>query len=185
MFRTNDWFSFLSAKKNGGTCIDNEGTSKFNCTCTPRFFDERCETDRCDFYECQNGGTCIVDLINNIPTPRCECPKTHHGATCHLLACSVPCYNGGVCDGDSCHCSQENGIAKYHGESCHVPGSDPCAGNPCQNDGSCTSIIQAINNIQVCFINILTNFYLYGRNQILVQKVIEGDLSCGGLCMKT
>ena len=49
-----------------------------------------------------------------------------------------------------CECIQENGIAKYHGESCEMPGSDACAGNPCQNGGSCTIIIQG--GTQACFI---------------------------------
>ena len=63
----------------------------------------------------------------------------------------IPCYNGGICDGDRCQCSQENGIAKYQGASCDMPVMAACDGNPCQNGGNCT-IIQAINNTQVCFI---------------------------------
>ena len=72
------------------------------------------------------------------------------------MACSIHCYNGGTCDGDTCHCIQESGIAKYHGDSCERPGSDPCAGNPCQNDGTCET--SAISNIQVCFIKNLGIF---------------------------
>ena len=96
--------------KNGGMCSDGEGSSKFSCTCNPQYLGERCENDRCDIYQCQNGGNCTVDLVNDIPTPRCECPETHYGATCHLLTCNIFCYHGGICDGDICHCPKENGI---------------------------------------------------------------------------
>ena len=137
--------------KNGGTCSDNEGKSKFICTCTPQFDGGRCEIDRCNFYECQNNGTCIVDAINNIPTPRCDCPETHHGATCHLERCLIPCYNGGVCDGETCQCSQENGIAKYYGVSCDMPIA--CNGNPCQNGGTCSINTEVDDDIQVYVIN--------------------------------
>ena len=74
----------------------------------------------------------------------------------------VPCYNHGTCNeasvwSETCQCSQENGIAKYHGESCEMPGSDACAGNPCQNGGLCTTIIQG--ETQACFINYIKTFY--------------------------
>ena len=81
-----------------------------------------------------------------------------------MLFCGLdraPCYRG-TCEVnstvyeydfvryESCQCIQENGLAKYHGESCEIPGSDACAGSPCQNGGSCTTIIQG--EIQACFI---------------------------------
>ena len=56
-----------------------------------------------------------------------------------------------------CQCSQENGIAKYHSESCEMPGSDACAGDPCQNGGLCTTIIQG--ETQACFIHNKKKFY--------------------------
>ena len=74
-----------------------------------------------------------------------------------MMACNIPCFNGGICDGDACQCSQENGIAKYHGENCDMPGIDPCAGNPCENNGTCTTIIQG--EIQACFIKNTKKFY--------------------------
>ena len=137
-------------QKNAGLCFDDDGTSKFSCNCTPQYLGERCEVDRCSFYECQNNGTCFIDVINGIPTPTCECPETHHGTICNLLACDVPCYNDGICDGEICHCSQENGIAKYYGESCGMPAA--CDGYPCQNGGMCKSFIQASNKTQDYFI---------------------------------
>ena len=142
----------LIKKKNAAKCSDDEGTSKFNCTCQPQIFGERCDNDPCTFYECQNNGSCIVDVFNSILTPRCECSENYSGATCHLLSCTVPCYNNGTCYGESCQCSEENGIVQYYGVSCHMPAA--CNGNPCQNDGKCTSITQSINDIQDFFINV-------------------------------
>ena len=83
---------------------------------------------------------------------------------CQLIYCDggLPCFNNGICNGQTCQCSQENGIAKYHGESCEMPGRDPCDQNPCQNGGTCSTISSA--NIQVCFIRKIVNFsfhYLY------------------------
>ena len=69
------------------------------------------------------------------------------------MTCNIPCYNGGECDGDICHCPRENGIATFYGESCDM--SPICGENPCQNGGQCKRIIQTINNTQVCFINML------------------------------
>ena len=162
---------FLINQKNEGICYDDEETRKFSCNCTLQYLGERCEVNRfdfdpCDFYQCQNNGTCIVDVINGISTPICECPETHHGATCHLKACNIPCYNGGICDGDACQCSQDNGIAKYHGESCDMPAA--CDGNPCQNGGTC--IIQEIKNIQACFIKKMLEIF---SPIILKSKSIE------------
>ena len=57
---------------------------------------------------------------------------------------------------ESCHCIQENGKSKYHGESCEKPGNDSCAGSPCQNGGTCSTIIQG--EIQACFIKKIKKF---------------------------
>ena len=99
-------FRFVSAKKNGGTCFDNNGFDKFKCTCTPQFFGERCEVDRCDFYECGNNGICIVTLLNDIPTPQCECQENFGGKTCNVDLCSdIKCGNG-TCIGGNCQCDE-------------------------------------------------------------------------------
>ena len=137
-------------QKNGGICFDSEGTDKFSCTCTKQFAGERCEDDLCKSYPtCQNNGTCIIDFINDIPTPRCECNENTAGTVCDQKPCSIPCHNSGICNGESCQCSQENGIAKYHGESCEIPGRDACCGSPCQNGGTCSTII--LDKIQASF----------------------------------
>ena len=178
-------FLYWSNWKNGGTCVDNNGTAKFSCTCTEPFDGERCLDNPCQRYPCLNNGNCIVkQIISGEKTPACDCPENTDGPNCNLLFCGrdhdVPCYNRGTCklnstvyeyyleyfgsefkdnyeyyiyylgEFEACQCSQENGIAKYHGESCEIPGSDACAGSPCQNGGSCTTIIQG--ETQACFI---------------------------------
>ena len=107
---------------------------------------------------------------------------------------NIPCYNGGICGTnstfansiydlnsiydfpiineflidavESCQCSQENGIEKYHGESCEMPGRDACAGSPCQNGGTCTTIIQG--EIQARFIKYI--IYIIYRSFMKVQS---------------
>ena len=74
---------------------------------------------------------------------------------------------------ESCQCIQENGLAKYHGESCEMPGSDACAGNPCENGGSCTIIIQG--KTQACFIKNITKFY---RSKIILKLYKAFECSC-------
>ena len=87
-------------------CSDDEESSKYSCTCTQRYFGERCEDDRCDIYQCQNNGTCFVALLNDIPTPGCECPKNYGGATCNLDLClDIECGNGTCIRGD-CQCDE-------------------------------------------------------------------------------
>ena len=73
----------------------------------------------------------------------------------------------------SCQCSQENGIAKYHGESCEMPGRDACAGSPCHNGGICKIIIQG--EIQACFINIIKNF---SKSKIMLKLHKNFECSC-------
>ena len=98
---------FLIKQKNGGICFDDEGSSKFKCTCTPQYLGGRCEIDRCDFYPCQNNGTCIVALINDIPTPECNCHENYGGATCNLDLCTdIECGNG-TCIAGNCQCDDD------------------------------------------------------------------------------
>ena len=95
----------LIKQKNGGICSDDEGTSRFSCNCKPQYLGDQCEVDRCDFYQCQNNGTCIVALINDIPTPECECQGNYGGATCNLDLCSgIECANG-TCIRGTCQCN--------------------------------------------------------------------------------
>ena len=147
---------YWSNQKNEGLCFDNEGTARFSCTCTKQFAGERCENDLCKSYPtCQNNGTCIIDLINAIPTPRCECYGNTAGTLCDQKPCSIPCYNSGICNGETCKCSQENGIAKYYGESCDL---NICELNLCQNGGTCST---SQLNTQVRFTRNIENFSFY------------------------
>ena len=88
-------------------CSDDEGSSKFKCTCKPQYLGDQCEVDRCEFYECQNNGTCIVALINGIPTPECECSGNYGGATCNLELCTDIECGKGTCIGGICQCDED------------------------------------------------------------------------------
>ena len=131
-----------SAKKNGGTCFDDGGSTKFSCTCDQPFFGERCEINLCESIDCKNGGICVVNTGGSAKA-ECSCPDNTGGETCEHLSCDndIPCYNDGTCNGETCLCSQENGIANYYGVSCDMPAA--CNGNPCQNGGTCAGKTQS------------------------------------------
>ena len=141
----------VSDLKNGGTCFDNESTDKFSCNCKDLFVGDRCEINLCDDFECKNDGVCVVKAVEGIRTPTCDCPLNTEGETCEIIFCGngIPCYNDGICDDETCRCSQEKGISKYYGESCDLTATS-CDGNPCQNGGACTTMIVASNDNQVC-----------------------------------
>ena len=142
----------LSDFKNNGTCFDNYGgTQEFRCTCELPFVGAECQTDLCENTPCQNGGTCDIKSIDGVRTPTCNCPPNFSGDFCQLLSCGndVSCYNGATCNGQTCRCSEENGIAQYYGESCDMPAA--CSGEPCQNNGKCDGKTQA-NGSQVGFV---------------------------------
>ena len=94
-----------------------------------------------DKLPCYNRGTCPLDSYYYDPY--------YYDLVDNPLFENYENYLGEL---DGCQCSHENGLAKYHGESCEMPGSDACAGSPCQNGGTCTTIIQG--EIQACFIKI-------------------------------
>ena len=146
-------FEILPDLKNGGTCYDNGGTEEFSCTCVGTFVGNECQTDLCDGFDCQNGGTCVIGVRDGIRGPTCDCSSNFGGETCQFQVCGsdVFCYNG-VCGGNDneiCQCRKENGKAKYHGESCDMPAA--CDGHPCQNGGICTGNTQS-NNTQASFV---------------------------------
>ena len=146
-------FKILSGLKNGGTCFDDGGTQEFDCDCVGDWAGNECQTNLCDSIDCQNGGTCVIEIIDGIRTPTCDCPPKFGGKTCQIPVCGTDllCHNG-ACGGTEnaiCQCNQENGEAKYHGESCDMPAA--CDGNPCQNGGTCSGKTQ-VNQTQVCFV---------------------------------
>ena len=104
----------------------------------------------CEFIECQNGEICVIKVDDGISFSTCDCADNKTGEFCQLPSCGndVPCYNNGTCDGETCRCSQENGIPLYYGESCDM--YPACDGNPCQNGGKCRVQAQT-DNYQACF----------------------------------
>ena len=129
---------------------------EFSCTCEFPFAGGRCEIDRCAIVgSCQNSATCVEDNASGIGA-KCQCPESTTGSSCQLLSCGndIPCYSG-TCNGETCQCNEENGIAKYHGVSCDMPAA--CDGNPCQNGGRC-SANTLTDNTQACF---KVNFDIY------------------------
>ena len=113
-------------QKNEGMCSDKDGTSRFNCTCTSKYFGERCEIDRCSSYECQNGGTCVISVIDDIPMPECDCTSNYSGVTCEIDLClGIQC-EGGTCVDGICQCD-ENYININN--TCEKT----CSLNPCQD----------------------------------------------------
>ena len=152
-------FKILSDFKNNGTCFDNGGTEEFSCTCVEPYVGNECQTNLCDSIDCQKGSTCVIEIIDGIRTPTCDCLPNTGGETCQISSCGsdLLCYNGacGGTENDICQCNQENGEAKYHGESCDMPAA--CDGNPCQNGGTCSGKTQG-DETQVCFVVILEHF---------------------------
>ena len=79
---------------NGGTCIEEAGS--FRCNCTNQFAGSICRRRRwCVPDPCQNGGRCIEDTDGF----RCMCTPQYNGNTCGLRRWCVPdpCQNGGTC----------------------------------------------------------------------------------------
>ena len=106
-------------------CSDEDGTSRFNCTCTSQYFGERCEMNRCNSNDCLNGGTCVIAVIDDIPTPRCECLVNFGGANCNLDLClGIECGNG-TCIGGNCQC--DTNYVNVN-NNCELT----CSSSPCQ-----------------------------------------------------
>ena len=76
--------------KNGGSCFDNGGTDEFSCNCVDPFGGNECQTEICSGIDstvakdCRNGGTCVIEVIGGIRTPRCNCPPNTEGETCEI-----------------------------------------------------------------------------------------------------
>ena len=80
---------------NGGTCIEEAGS--FRCNCTNQFTGSICRLKRrwCVPDPCQNGGTCTEEADNFT----CTCPPQFTGDTCEQAVGCIPnpCQNGGTC----------------------------------------------------------------------------------------
>ena len=117
---------------NGGTCINEAGS--FRCNCTNQFTGSICRQRRwCVPDPCQNGGSCIEDTYNF----RCVCTPQYTGNTCGVRRWCIPdpCQNGGTCTEEAhkftCTCPPQ-----FTGDTCEQ--TVGCIPNPCQNDGTCT-----------------------------------------------
>ncbi|XP_070568184.1 putative neural-cadherin 2 [Ptychodera flava] len=121
---------------NGGTCVDQVGS--FKCDCTPEYMGDICQFKRVCHWDnpCKNGSTCMDREPNDY---RCTCGHGWMGSTCEEVnACEQddnPCHNGGDCEstGDNeyiCHCAYG-----YKGDNCEI--DDPCEPNRCRNGGEC------------------------------------------------
>ena len=61
--------------------------------------------DRCDSNNCLNGGKCVILVIDDIQTQRCECPINYGGANCNVDLClNIEC-GSGTCIGGNCECN--------------------------------------------------------------------------------
>ena len=70
-------------EKNEGICIDDDARDRASCECVSPFAGETCEINLCDGIECKNGGTCAVEVIDEIRTPTCKCPDNTEGEQCN------------------------------------------------------------------------------------------------------
>ena len=124
---------------NGGTCIEEAGS--FRCNCTNQFAGSICRRRRwCVPDPCQNGGRCIEDTDGF----RCMCTPQYNGNTCGLRRWCVPdpCQNGGTCIEEAhnftCTCPPQ-----FTGDTCEQ--AVGCIPNPCQNGGICTEGLSKFN----------------------------------------
>lgn len=134
--------------KNNSTCTAH-GNS-YVCTCLPGFTGTNCELplpNPCNSQPCANGGTCSFDPIKN--EYRCSCLGKFTGKNCEVCDCpkARPLTNKQVfapkCDAiGECYCPLINGRETFYKEGigCIFPATNPCASNPCQNNGVCRRI---------------------------------------------
>ena len=61
----------ISLTKNGGLCLDENGTKPFRCDCLDRFSGENCANDLCTDVNCGEGEFCFIETKNNFKEPKC------------------------------------------------------------------------------------------------------------------
>ena len=135
--------------ENNGSCVDL--VNDFECNCTSEYSGKRCQWYRqpCNGVNCNNG-TC-VDGINyyicvcfvNYTGRHCDHPDycaIHSAERTHGCDDGVCCVNGGTCYNDL--------VNERHDCNCIPPWIpfyscrrriQPCAWNPCYNNGTCES----------------------------------------------
>ena len=105
--------------------------------------------DRCDSNDCLNGGTCVIAVIDDIPTQKCDCPINYGGANCNLDLCSGIECGSGTCIGGNCEC---NTNYVNVGNTCE----QTCSSTPCQ----------APNTLQIEYISIILKSEAFDLNVV-------------------
>ncbi|CAL8283426.1 unnamed protein product [Lota lota] len=111
----------------------------YHCTCFPGWAGLNCDINvhSCQ-GQCQNGGTCKVQLCSDeqpdrsVQTPTCSLMTCLYclAPTCSLMTCLCTA----LTRGNECVC-----LPGFSGPTCEVQ-SDPCSPNPCQNKAQCHSL---------------------------------------------
>ena len=104
-------------------CLNAGNCTAGKCNCDIEYTGETCQVNVCERIDCQNDGICMVNVIEGISAPTCQCRRGWSDQT-------------------------KTEISWFHGESCRMPGPDLCYASPCQNNGICTSESQ-LDNTQV------------------------------------
>ncbi|CAF3717646.1 unnamed protein product [Rotaria socialis] len=160
-----------SVCQNGGQCIPTGNT--FLCQCPNGFYGTRCESrNYCMPNPCANNGLCTQTTTGYI----CSCSFPYTGTNCQQIisttttttvAPRAPC-------GTNCACVTA---------PCPVAVvTNPCAPNPCQNNGGCA--VQN-NNVAKCWCpDSFQGYYCQHRRSArsLISKTCNKDCLNGGQC---
>nr|XP_034306335.1 integrin beta-like protein A isoform X3 [Crassostrea gigas] len=137
--------------EHGGTCLRQDITQNYVCTCLPGYTGNYCDTDidECASQPCENNGTCSDD-VNMF---KCRCPQNFTGMMCEsdIGPCdSYTCKHESVCvrqgttQNYTCNC-----VPGYTGSLCETDVNE-CADQPCSllfecvdhvNEFSCELVI--------------------------------------------
>jgi hypothetical protein len=136
------------------TCI-HTGPSSHTCTCSAGYTTTNqgvncTNIDECASNPCQNGGTCV----DNVLQYTCTCPAGYSGTSCETFAACVPtsnptndgsdghfyCVNGGTINGVTGSCSCTSCNPGFSGTSCQT-NINECASSPCQNGAVCVDML--------------------------------------------
>ena len=143
---TNTWNSVCMS--NGSCSCSSNANYYYN-------YGHRCENmggTICNSIRCENGGGCVSgDGIDY----DCICPPDFYGEHCEYQTCAQNnCLNGGSCiaTSNSTKCMCPDG---YCGSKCEYKGAgelslDPCASDPCENNGKCVAHIGFLWNTYSC-----------------------------------
>uniref|UniRef100_A0A803SM50 EGF-like domain-containing protein n=1 Tax=Anolis carolinensis TaxID=28377 RepID=A0A803SM50_ANOCA len=110
--------------------------------CFTGYVGDLCQfVDPCTHKQCQNGGTCSLQMLRppNPPTSTCLCLPGFTGEQCQGLVGDPcfpsPCQHGGSCQRLSGKQYQCQCVSGWTGKNCQL--MDFCPANPCANGGTC------------------------------------------------